>query len=108
MMVSALVAAGLLQLAWAAFASRGTELPLDPVCAAWDRRASFGIALLVPQTATLDEARLDYALYQLRRARKNCRAGWLKAARQDYSALYAAYPFPNGPEGSEERERPSH
>ena len=106
-MVSAVVAAGLLQLAWTAFASRGAEVPLDPVCAAWDRQASFGIALLVPQTAAIDEARLDYALYQLRRARKNCRAGWLEAARQDYTALQAAHPFPNRPEGAEEGERAS-
>jgi len=102
MMISALVAAGLLQLAWTAFASRGTEVPLDSVCAGWDRQASFGIALLVPHTTAIDEARLDDALYQLRRARKNCRAGWLEAARQDYGALQAAYPFPNRPEGAEQ------
>jgi hypothetical protein len=95
MMISALVVAGLLQVAWTAFASRGTEVQLDPVCAAWDRQASFGIALLVPQTTAIDEARLDYALYQLRRARKNCRVGWLEAARQDYTALQANFPFPN-------------
>ena len=68
---------------------------LDPVCAAWDRQASMGIALLVPQTGTLDEAHLDYALYQLRRARKNCRVGWYEAARQGYLALQSAYPFPD-------------
>jgi hypothetical protein len=107
MMVSALVAAGLLQLAWTAFASRGAELPLDPICAAWDREASFGIALLVPYTTAIGESRLDYALYQLRCARRNCRAGWLEAARQDYSALQAAYPFPNRLDGADERERAS-
>jgi hypothetical protein len=106
-LASALVAAGLMQLAWTAFASRGREVPLDPVCAAWDRQASFGIALLVPQTATLDETRLDDALYQLRRARKNCRVGWLEAARQDYMALQAAYPFPDRLDGSRERDRAS-
>lgn len=103
MLVSALIAAGLLQVAWTAFASRGAEVPLDPTCATWDRQASFGIALLVPQTGTLDDARLDYALHQLRRARKNCRVGWLEAARQDYMALQAAYPFPNRSEEAEER-----
>ena len=77
--------------------AEGHERPLDAVCASWDREASIGIALLVPDPAALAEAHLDDALYKLRRARKNCRAARLDLARQDYATLRATYPFPSPP-----------
>jgi hypothetical protein len=70
------------------------DRPLDTVCASWDREASIGIALLVPVTAPLAESQLDYALFQLRRARKNCRAGRPALAREDYLSLSNSHPFP--------------
>jgi hypothetical protein len=69
--------------------------PLDSICASWDREASVGIALLVPETTALAESHLDDALFRLRRARKNCRAGWLDIARQDYEHLRKSHPFPS-------------
>jgi hypothetical protein len=63
------------------------EKPLDAVCASWDHDSSARVAELVVDPSALGESRLDDALYRLRRARKNCRAGWHDVARQDYSAL---------------------
>ena len=70
------------------------EPPLAPQCRTWDRDSSLGIALLVPDDSDIAEVRLDDALYQLRRARKNCRAGRLDLAGQDYDVLQRAHPFP--------------
>ena len=77
-----------------AVVTESVDPPLDVTCASWDREASVGIALLVPDSTPIAEARLDDALYRLRRARKNCRAGWRDLARQDYADLRDAYPFP--------------
>jgi hypothetical protein len=71
------------------------EPALSATCAAWDREAGVGVALLVPDPSALAEAQLDVALYQLRRARKNCRLGLIELAREDYAVLQNAHPFPN-------------
>jgi hypothetical protein len=76
------------------FAAATFAPPLDPQCRTWDRDTSIGIALLLPDDSDVAEARLDDALYQLRRARKNCRAGRLELARQDYDTLQRSHPFP--------------
>jgi hypothetical protein len=86
---------GFAQITYWAVVADGIERPLDQVCAAWDREASSGIATLVPGSTALTESQLDYALFQLRRARKNCRAGWLDIAREDYASLRNAYPVPS-------------
>jgi hypothetical protein len=97
-LVLALLAVGcLVQIGYWAAGAEGDERPLDPVCASWDGEVSIGIALLVPIATPLAESQLDYALFQLRRARKNCRAGWLNLARQDYLDLRNAHPFPDRP-----------
>jgi hypothetical protein len=85
------------QIGYWAVVAEGFEKPLDAVCASWDREASVGVALLVPRTTALDESRLEDALFRLRRARKNCRAGWLDVARQDYLSLRDDFPFPGRP-----------
>jgi hypothetical protein len=94
LLLSAVGAAAFLHLGYWILAAEIIERPLDPACAAMDRETSIGIALLVPHAEALIEARLDDALYRLRRARKNCRAGWHELARSDYDALRDAYPFP--------------
>ena len=86
---------GFAQITYWAVVAEGIERPLDQTCAAWDREASSGIATLVPVSTALAESQLDHALFQLRRARKNCRAGWLDIARQDYASLRDAYPVPS-------------
>ena len=88
---------GIGQIGYWAVVAGGIEKPLDSVCASWDREASVGVALLVPNPTALGESHLDDALFRLRRARKNCRAGWLDIARQDYQSLRDDYPFPGRP-----------
>lgn len=68
----------------------------QPDCAAWDRAASEGVAALVSETSATAELRLDEALLQLRRARKNCRAGFVELAGHDYASLRRAFPFSTG------------
>jgi hypothetical protein len=75
---------------WAVFAE-GIERPLDSLCAFWDRDASAGVALLIPNATALGQSQLEDALFRLRRARTNCRAGWLDIARQDYLSLRDAH-----------------
>jgi hypothetical protein len=94
LMLSAVAAAALLYANQWLFAAATFEPPLDQQCRAWDRDTSIGIALLVPDDSDVAEARLDNALHQLRRARKNCRAGRLDLARQDYDTLQQTHPFP--------------
>jgi hypothetical protein len=87
-------ALGLAQLGYAIVTFAPADPPLDTVCASWDREASMGVALLVPDHTDVSGARLDYALYQLKRARNHCRDGRYDLARQYYDALVAAHPFP--------------
>ena len=94
MLLSAFAVAALLFANQWLFAAATFAPPLAPQCQAWDRASSVGIALLVPDDSDVAEARLDDALYRLRRARKHCRAGRLDLARQDYDALHRAHPFP--------------
>ena len=94
LLVSAIAAALLLYLNNWLFVAATSEPARDPHCLAWDRETSIGIALLVPVEGDLAEARLDEALNILRRARKNCRAGRVDLARQDYADLQRRYPFP--------------
>jgi hypothetical protein len=94
MLLSAFAVAALLYANQWLFAAATFEPPLAPQCGAWDRDSSVGIALLVPDDSNVAEARLDDALYRLRRARKHCRAGRLDLARQDYEVLQQTHPFP--------------
>ena len=93
MLLSAFAVAALLYANQWLFAAATVEPPLAPQCRTWDRDSSLGIALLVPDDSDIAEVRLDDALYQLRRARKNCRAGRLDLAGQDYDVLQRAHPF---------------
>ena len=65
-------------------------------CEAWDRAASEGIAALIPDNRAASELRLDEAILQLRRARKNCRSGSIDLAGHDYTSLHQTYPVSTG------------
>jgi hypothetical protein len=65
-------------------------------CEAWDRAASEGIAAIIPDNRAASELRLDEAILQLRRARKNCRSGSIDLAGRDYTALHRTYPASTG------------
>ena len=58
-----------------------------PNCEALDRQASVAVSALVLDSSGRGELRLDEALMQLRRARKNCRAGFNAVAVNDYVGL---------------------
>jgi hypothetical protein len=94
LLLLALTVFGIGQICYWAVVTGDLDKPLDTVCATWDRDVSAGIALLVPDPTALAESHLDDALFRLRRARRNCRAGWLDIARQDYEHLRESYPFP--------------
>ena len=90
------VALGLVQLTpWAR-----TGSPPKPAastsCEAWDREASQGIATLIHDNSLAAELRLDEAMLQLRRARRNCRAGSITAAEHDYASLRRTFPVATG------------
>ena len=96
LMVVAVFAFGILQLVpW--MRSSGREAAAQQSdCVAWDRAASEGIATLISDTSAVAELRLDEAILQLRRARKNCRSGAITLARGDYTSLHQAFPSSTG------------
>ena len=65
-------------------------------CEAWDRAASEGIAALISDNRAASDLRLDEAILQLRRARKNCRSGSIELAGHDYKSLHQTYPVATG------------
>ena len=86
------IALGLAQLTpWTRSAGREAAAP-RPDCAIWDRAASEGIAALVSDSSAAAQLRLDEAILQLRRARKNCRSGAIALAGHDYASLHQAFP----------------
>jgi hypothetical protein len=91
-LLTLLIAAGILHLAYWMSAAQAPEQPLDATCAAMDHEASVGIALLVSEPTAIAEAKLDEALNRLKRARRNCRAGWTTMSSQDYRILQESYP----------------
>ena len=87
---------GLLQFApWIRSGSREAAARQSD-CVAWDRVASEGIATLITDASAAAELRLDEAILQLRRARKNCRSGAITLARGDYTSLHQAFPSSTG------------
>jgi len=61
----------------------------DARCEPWDDAASAAVARLVAIRDETAEAFFGDAVFRLRRARRNCRAGWIGLARLDYEALAA-------------------
>ncbi|MGP0092337.1 MAG: hypothetical protein ACLPKB_20605 [Xanthobacteraceae bacterium] len=69
---------------WIAHADRPAP---PPMCAAWDDMARRTLAPMMHANTLVRDPRLDDALAQLRRARRNCHAGRVDQARRDYVAL---------------------
>jgi len=67
--------------------SRATEAPLHPICAHWDGKAADALARLLHETSDGSLRQAGDALFRLRRARRNCRAGWLALSCRDYHAI---------------------
>ena len=66
---------------------RAAAIPLHPVCARWDRMAADAVARLLHEPADASLRQAGDALFMLRRARSNCRAGWLALSCRDYHAI---------------------
>ena len=67
--------------------SRAAEVPLHPICAHWDGKAANALARLLHETSDVALRQAGDALFRLRRARRNCRAGWLALSCRDYHAI---------------------
>ena len=67
--------------------TRTGEGAINPICQPWDAAASSAVARLVADTSDAAARQLADSMFRLRRARKNCRIGWVNLACQDYRAL---------------------
>jgi len=67
-------------------AGRG-DAPINAACEPWDSVASDAVARLVADSSDAAARQLGDAVFRLRRARKNCRLGWVSLACQDYRAV---------------------
>ena len=67
---------------------RGKGSGVTPACARWDEPARQAISRLVDSDGQDSELRrASEAIFLLRRARRNCAAGWTLLACQDYVAV---------------------
>jgi hypothetical protein len=67
--------------------TRAATVPLYPLCSRWDANAADTVARLLHEPADASLRQAGDALFRLRRARRNCRAGWLALSCQDYRAI---------------------
>ena len=67
--------------------SRTAEVAQSPICDTWDTAAASALAGLISDRSDTAVRRLNDGLFRLRRARRNCRAGWVDLACQDYQSL---------------------
>jgi hypothetical protein len=65
------------------------DAPINTACEPWDSVASDAVARLVADSSDTAARQLGDAVFRLRRARKNCRLGWVSLACQDYRAVLA-------------------
>jgi hypothetical protein len=61
-------------------------------CAQWHQAASTAVARLVQSTRDADLRQVNDSIFRMRRARRNCEAGWLELACQDYAAVATSAP----------------
>jgi hypothetical protein len=96
LLLAGLVVAGLLYASAGTTTISGLKTAAATDCDAWDHAASEGIAAIISDRSIAAELRLDEAILQLRRARKNCRAGAVALARHDYASLQRTFPGSTG------------
>jgi hypothetical protein len=61
--------------------------PSTSPCMDWDDAASDAIIQLVQSKSDSDLRQVSNAVFQMRRARRNCEGGWVALACQDYQAI---------------------
>jgi hypothetical protein len=80
------------QAAHKAQAAQMEEKRLSPACLQWHQAASAVVGRLAESTRDSDLRQIHDAVFRLRRARRNCEAGWLTLACQDYHAVARSLP----------------
>lgn len=70
-------------------AASQADVPISAACEPWDSVSSEAVARLVADSSDAAARQLGDAVFRLRRARKNCRLGWVGLACQDYRAVLA-------------------
>lgn len=61
-------------------------------CLQWHLAAGAAVSRLVKSTRDADLMQVNDAVFRIRRARRNCEAGWVALACQDYHAVAAGIP----------------
>ena len=61
-------------------------------CLQWHLAAGAAVSRLVKSTRDADLLQVNDAVFRIRRARRNCEAGWVTLACQDYHAVAAGIP----------------
>ncbi|MBX9775777.1 MAG: hypothetical protein K2Y71_15455 [Xanthobacteraceae bacterium] len=61
-------------------------------CMQWHLAAGAVVGRLVQSTRDADLVRVNDSVFRMRRARRNCEAGWVALACQDYHAVAAGLP----------------
>jgi hypothetical protein len=78
----------------------GTASPTDQAdvhraaqsCQQWHLAAGAAVSRLVKSTRDADLLQVNDAVFRIRRARRNCEAGWVALACQDYHSVAAGIP----------------
>ena len=66
----------------------GTERHVLPqACLPWHQAAGAAVSRLAQSTRDADLRQIGDSVFRMRRARRNCEAGWLELACQDYYAV---------------------
>jgi len=94
--IFSILVAGLL-LASGLFRTAGTPDDVDVekqkfarTCSQWHLAASTAVSRLVHSTRDADLRQVNDSIFRMRRARRNCEAGWFELACQDYFAVAAS------------------
>lgn len=70
-----------------AVAQTPASVSLDPACLHWDKEAAEVVAHLSRDINDVSLRQASDAVFRLRRARGNCRGGWINFACLDYRAI---------------------
>jgi hypothetical protein len=66
---------------------RAAAFSIHPACSRWDEKAADVLARLVHEPGDASLRQAGDAVLRLRRARRNCREGWLALACNEYHAI---------------------
>ena len=73
-------------------AGAAEEQKLARACMQWHLAAGAVVSRLVQSTRDADLVQVNDSVFRMRRARRNCEAGWVTLACQDYHAVAAMTP----------------